>query len=82
MIEARAAVKANPVGRDPLEKTDCAEFESRVTKYATLRRILSKTQNLDHCFLDPLAVGGHDFGYGRNRAAIPVDVFAGALYRP
>ena len=31
--EARAAVKANPVGSDPLEKTDCAEFDPFFDKY-------------------------------------------------
>ena len=31
--EAEAAVKANPMGSDPLEKTDCSQFADEFGKY-------------------------------------------------
>ena len=33
MMEAKAAVKANPLGSDPLEKTDCEAMKPWFTKY-------------------------------------------------
>ena len=32
--EAKALVKANPMGSDPLEKTDCSAFAADFAKYA------------------------------------------------
>ena len=58
--EAKALVSSNPMGSDPLEKTDCTAFASDFAKYAKYyivqRNLVNKTINWRAEIFSPLLI--------------------------